>query len=72
MAGGIDLHMHTTASDGRYSPGEIVAKAAALGLSAIAICDHDTVGGLAEAIQAAEQFPQLKAVSYTHLRAHET
>jgi len=70
VAGGIDLHMHTTASDGRYSPGEIVAKAAALGLSAIAICDHDTVGGLAEAIQAAEQFPQLKVIPGIEVSTH--
>ena len=70
MAGGIDLHMHTTASDGRYRPQEIVAKAAALGLSAIAICDHDTVGGLAEALQAAEKFPQLKVIPGIEVSTH--
>ena len=38
-----DLHIHSTASDGRLSPGEIVRQAAAAGLSHIAITDHDTV-----------------------------
>ncbi len=41
-----DLHIHTTASDGIYSPCEIVEQAIAVGLSAIAITDHDTVGGI--------------------------
>ncbi len=41
-----DLHIHTTASDGVYSPCEIVEEAVAVGLSAIAITDHDTVGGI--------------------------
>ncbi|MBP3400521.1 MAG: PHP domain-containing protein [Selenomonadales bacterium] len=41
-----DLHIHTTASDGIYSPQEIVEQAIAVGLSTIAITDHDTVGGI--------------------------
>ncbi len=45
----IDLHTHTLASDGRDTPSYVVQKAAELGLSAIAITDHDTLGGLAEA-----------------------
>ena len=45
----IDLHLHTTASDGLLSPGELVARAAAAGLEVIAVTDHDTTGGLAEA-----------------------
>ncbi len=45
----IDLHIHTLASDGRDSPAEVVRKAAALGLCAIAITDHDTLEGLEEA-----------------------
>lgn len=42
-----DMHIHTTASDGIYSPQEIVEQAIAAGLSTIAITDHDTVGGIA-------------------------
>jgi len=48
-----DLHIHSTASDGSYSPQEIVAEALACGLSAISITDHDTVEGLKPAIEAA-------------------
>ena len=41
----IDLHLHTTASDGTLSPSELVARARAAGLSVIAITDHDTTAG---------------------------
>ena len=50
---GIDLHAHTTASDGTYSPTELVDAAADLGLAALAVTDHDTLAGLPEAIAAA-------------------
>lgn len=49
----VDLHAHSTASDGRLSPAELVALGASRGLSALALTDHDTVGGLAEAAVAA-------------------
>ena len=45
----IDLHVHTTASDGQYTPAQIIQKAAEKNLKAIAITDHDTVAGLEEA-----------------------
>lgn len=45
----IDLHAHTTASDGSLSPAQLVRAAAAEGLAALAVTDHDTVGGLEEA-----------------------
>lgn len=41
----IDLHVHTTKSDGTRPPAEIASLAKAAGLSAIAVTDHDTVGG---------------------------
>ncbi|MFA5316937.1 MAG: PHP domain-containing protein, partial [Dehalococcoidales bacterium] len=59
----IDLHLHTTASDGRYSPEEMVTKMAGPGLEVIAITDHDTVAGVAPAITAARAFPQLTVIS---------
>ena len=48
----IDLHVHTTASDGTYTPAQAVRLAKELGLAAIAITDHDTAAGYAEAAQA--------------------
>ncbi len=41
----IDLHTHTTESDGRCSPQELVARAAAAGVTVLAVTDHDTVSG---------------------------
>ncbi|HEU5109162.1 MAG TPA: PHP domain-containing protein [Micromonosporaceae bacterium] len=48
----IDLHAHSTASDGTSTPAELVAEAAAAGLDVVAITDHDTTGGWAEAAAA--------------------
>lgn len=45
----VDLHAHTTASDGSYTPAELVRYAKKKGLSAIAITDHDTIAGVEEA-----------------------
>lgn len=49
-----DLHAHTTASDGRLTPKELVALAADAGLAGVAITDHDTVAGIGEAMRAGE------------------
>ena len=46
----IDLHNHTTASDGTFSPEQAVAYAAKKGLAAMAVTDHDTAAGAAEAL----------------------
>ena len=51
----IDLHAHTTVSDGGDSPTELVNKAAAAGLSALAVTDHDNDSGCAEAIAAGKE-----------------
>ena len=48
----IDLHTHSTASDGSMRPAELVRHAKAAGLSAVALSDHDTTDGLAEALAA--------------------
>jgi predicted metal-dependent phosphoesterase TrpH len=50
----IDLHMHTTASDGRLTPAELVARAATAGLTTISVTDHDTFAALAEVTAAAQ------------------
>jgi predicted metal-dependent phosphoesterase TrpH len=55
----VDLHIHSTASDGKYAPEEIVRKAAVLGLRYIALTDHDSVDGIETAIKAAKAFPRL-------------
>jgi len=44
-----DLHIHSSFSDGEWSPKEIILTASKLGLSAIAITDHDTIAGITEA-----------------------
>lgn len=51
----IDLHAHSTASDGSLSPTALAETAAASGLSALALTDHDTVAGLGEASAAASR-----------------
>ncbi len=51
----VDLHVHSTKSDGTYTPTELVNYAMEKGLHAIALTDHDTIDGLQEAIDYAEQ-----------------
>jgi hypothetical protein len=55
----VDLHIHSTASDGSQTPQEIVAEAIQRGLTAIALADHDTVSGIDAALQAAAGLPLL-------------
>ncbi len=55
IAGGWDLHIHTTHSDGGCSPGEVVRAAANLGLRGLAITDHDTISALSVARPEAER-----------------
>ncbi|WP_428770711.1 PHP domain-containing protein [Treponema sp. HNW] len=50
----IDLHTHSSASDGSFSPSDLIAYAAARGLSVLALTDHDTLAGLDEAAKAAD------------------
>ena len=51
----IDLHIHSTASDGTDAPAVILEKCAALGLRAVSITDHDTVAGVREAMEAGQR-----------------
>ncbi len=48
----IDLHIHTTASDGSMTPTQVVEEAREAGLSVISVADHDTTSGVAEALEA--------------------
>jgi len=70
VAGGrYDLHTHTTASDGVYSPRDLVRLAKDAGLAGIAVTDHDTFGGLDEAAEAGREFgvevvPGVELTSY--------
>jgi predicted metal-dependent phosphoesterase TrpH len=52
----IDLHTHTNASDGSYTPAELIDHAIVLKLEALAITDHDTFAGYDQAIRHAEKF----------------
>lgn len=52
----VDLHMHTTYSDGLDTPADLVAKASELGVWNLAITDHDTVDGLPEGIEAGQRY----------------
>ncbi|WP_070965264.1 RNase RNM [Vibrio sonorensis] len=60
----IDLHSHTTASDGRLSPQELIDRAVSFDVKVLAITDHDTVAALAEAKQYADgKYPDLKIIN---------
>lgn len=68
----IDLHVHSNCSDGTLTPTEVVQLAYKTGLSAIALTDHDTVSGIAEAKEAARQYATaapLQVISGTEISA---
>jgi predicted metal-dependent phosphoesterase TrpH len=60
--GQADLHIHSTASDGKLTPADVVLEAARRGLSFIALTDHDNIDGIASAQATASAFPQLKVI----------
>jgi predicted metal-dependent phosphoesterase TrpH len=62
MSAAVDLHLHTTASDGRLSPTELIQLVASQGLQVVSVTDHDTTEGLAEAYRAAREFPNLRII----------
>ena len=62
MPGGVDLHTHTTASDGTYTPRELVAEAASRGVRILAVTDHDSTEGLAEAFEEAARRRPLEII----------
>ena len=67
----VDLHLHSCVSDGKYTPAEVVAKAAGLGLAVIALTDHDNVDGIAAALEAARNFPGLKVIPGVEISTDE-
>ena len=62
MPATIDLHLHTLASGGRLSPTELIQLVAKQGLETISITDHDSTEGLAEAYEAAKEFPYMRII----------
>jgi len=66
----VDLHMHSTASDGSRSPEDVVAAAASTGLFAIALTDHDTIAGIQAARDAGER-AGLRVITGVELSAVE-
>ena len=58
----VDLHLHTTASDGRLSPSELIDLVASKGLRTVALTDHDSTEGLAEALEAAKAYPGMTII----------
>ena len=61
-----DLHIHSTFSDGTYTPEQLLQAAEACGLSAVALCDHNTVAGLPNFLAAGEK-SRVEAVAGTEL-----
>ncbi|MCL2707335.1 MAG: PHP domain-containing protein [Dehalococcoidia bacterium] len=70
MNGKIDLHAHTNASDGKYSPAQLVRLAASNALTLLSITDHDTVGGVLAAQTAAQEYPSLKIIPGVEISSH--
>ena len=62
MAARVDLHLHTTCSDGRLAPSELIRLAYGQGLEVVSVTDHDSTEGLAEAYEAAREFPQMRII----------
>ena len=62
MPGAVDLHTHTTASDGSFTPRELVVEAARRGLRVLSVTDHDSTDGLAPALAEAARHPPLSIV----------
>jgi predicted metal-dependent phosphoesterase TrpH len=65
----VDLHLHTTASDGCLTPSQLIHFVAHRGLKIVAITDHDTTNGLAEAFSAAQDYPDLMIIPGVELSA---
>src|SRR5208283_856228 len=67
-----DLHIHSNASDGRYSPAEIVRMAVSARLTIMSLTDHDTVDGIIPALEATGEFPALTLIPGVELSTDTT
>ena len=65
----VDLHTHSVASDGTFTPTELVELADSLGLAAVALADHDTVSGIEEFLKAGKRFSDLAVVPAVEISA---
>jgi predicted metal-dependent phosphoesterase TrpH len=66
----VDLHLHTTASDGRCTPTELVARASAAGVTVMAVTDHDTTDAIVD-VQAAAAARAIEAIAGIEITAVE-
>lgn len=66
----IDLHVHSSASDGSFSPEEVVELAKNAGLSHFALTDHDTVGGVEQALNHAKKIGGIEVIPGTELSCY--
>jgi 3',5'-nucleoside bisphosphate phosphatase len=68
-ASNVDLHVHTTASDGTLTPREVVRHASSVGITHLGIVDHDSTAGLNEAIEEAARLPEITVIPGVELSA---
>jgi predicted metal-dependent phosphoesterase TrpH len=68
---GVDLHTHTTASDGTYTPAELVGEAVRRGVRVLAVTDHDSVDAVVPALVAAQSHPPLEVVPGIEINTDE-
>ncbi len=67
----VDLHLHTTASDGLLAPADLIARVADTPLRVVAIADHDTTDGIDEALEAARRHPRLTVIPAVEIGTEE-
>ena len=67
----VDLHLHTTASDGLLTPADLIARVAETPLRVIAIADHDSTDGIDEALEAARRYPRLTLIPAVEIGTEE-
>src|SRR5690242_15745759 len=69
MASRIDLHTHTTASDGTLEPAQLFEKAADLGVQVLAVTDHDSTAGYRQILPLQSQHPEIRLIPAIEMSA---